>query len=170
MVHPRTSHPAVRKRRGDRSLRQTAPSNRPTSLEVRAAGAGQPTPDDCGDRPFGDHHGRLFRRKATRGYSLPLDPGSSRAWRFAWDPIFFEFCSAAAGALRFDFATYRSFDPATRRLYLLLKKVFWRSDSSPDFDLHDLALITMRHSINALELSATGSAVGVPRVATRRLR
>ncbi len=30
-------------------------------------------------------------------YSLPLDPGSSRAWRFAWDPIFFEFCSALRG-------------------------------------------------------------------------
>ena len=32
-------------------------------------------------------------------YSLPLDPASSRAWRIAWDPIFFEFCAAAAGAL-----------------------------------------------------------------------
>ena len=73
-------------------------------------------------------------------YSLPLDPGSCRAWRFAWDPLFFEFCSAAAGALRFDFETYRALDPASRRLYLLLKKVFWRSESSPEFDLRDLAV------------------------------
>jgi len=73
-------------------------------------------------------------------YSLPIDPGSSRAWRFAWDPIFFEFCSAAAGSLRFDFATYRSLDPASRRLYLLLKKIFWRSEISPEFDVSDLAV------------------------------
>ena len=81
-------------------------------------------------------------------YSLPIDPASSRAWRFAWDPIFFEFCQAVAGALRFDFHTYRTLDPASRRLYLLLKKVFWRSDVSPDFDLKDLA-------VNVLGFSAT---------------
>jgi len=73
-------------------------------------------------------------------YSLPLDPASSRAWRFAWDPIFFEFCQAASGSLRFDLPTYRALDPASRRLYLLLKKIFWRNDVSPEFDLHDLAV------------------------------
>ena len=73
-------------------------------------------------------------------YSLPVDPESSRAWRFAWDPIFFEFCQASAGALRFDFEMYRALDPACRRLYLLLKKIFWRADVSPEFDLHDLAV------------------------------
>jgi hypothetical protein len=73
-------------------------------------------------------------------YSLPLDPQSSRAWRFAWDPIFFEFCSAARGALLFDFQAYRALDEASRRLFLLLKKVFWRNAESPDFDLHDLAV------------------------------
>ena len=32
-------------------------------------------------------------------------------------------------------------DPAAgRRLYLLLKKIFWRNDFSPEFDLHDLAV------------------------------
>ena len=73
-------------------------------------------------------------------YSLPLDPTSSRAWRFAWDPIFFEFCSASAGALVFDLATYRELDPASRRLFLLLRKIFWRSDHSPTFTLRDLAV------------------------------
>ena len=76
-------------------------------------------------------------------YSLPLDPQSSRAWRFAWDPIFFEFCSAVRGALLFDFQTYRALDEASRRLFLLLKKVFWRNAESPDFDLHDLAVHTI---------------------------
>ena len=76
-------------------------------------------------------------------YSLPLDPASSRAWRIAWDPIFFEFCSAAAGALRFDFQIYRALDPASRRLYLLLRKLFWRLDVSPDFDMRELAVQTL---------------------------
>jgi hypothetical protein len=73
-------------------------------------------------------------------YSLPIDPQSSRAWRFAWDPIFFEFCQAVAGSLRFDLSTYRALDPACRRIYLLLKKIFWRNEVSPDFDLRDLAV------------------------------
>jgi hypothetical protein len=42
--------------------------------------------------------------------------------------------------LRFDFETYRTLDPACRRLYLLLKIIFWRADASPEFDLHDLAV------------------------------
>ena len=73
-------------------------------------------------------------------YSLPIDRKSSRAWRIEWDPIFFEFCQAAAAALRFDFQTYRALDPACRRLYLLLRKIFWRMDVSPAFDLCDLAV------------------------------
>jgi hypothetical protein len=73
-------------------------------------------------------------------YSLPIDPTSSRAWRFAWDPIFFEFCEATSGALVFDFGVYRQLDPASRRLFLLLRKVFWRSAMSPEFDLAELAV------------------------------
>jgi len=53
---------------------------------------------------------------------LPVDPESSRAWRIAWDPIFFEFVKASRGALRFDLAIYRQLDPASRRLFLLLRK------------------------------------------------
>jgi hypothetical protein len=81
-------------------------------------------------------------------YSLPLDPKSSRAWRIAWDPTFFEFCQAAAGALRFDFQTYRSLDPACRRLYLLFKKIFWRSEYSPAFDMRDLAVNVLGFSVS----------------------
>ena len=59
-------------------------------------------------------------------YSLPLDPDSSRAWRIMWDPLFFEYCQAAASQLSFDLETYRKLDHASRRLFLLLSKVFWR--------------------------------------------
>ena len=41
-------------------------------------------------------------------FSLPIDPASSRAWRFVWDPIFFEFCQAARGSLIFDLDVYRA--------------------------------------------------------------
>ncbi|MBW3541545.1 MAG: hypothetical protein KY476_14855, partial [Planctomycetes bacterium] len=73
-------------------------------------------------------------------YSLPLDRDSSRAWRFAWDPIFFEFARATGGTLGFDLALYRQLDAASRRLYLFLKKVFWRSDTAGPLDLRHLAV------------------------------
>ncbi len=73
-------------------------------------------------------------------YSLPLDADSSRAWRFAWDPIFFEFAQATGGALSFDLSLYRRLDAASRRLYLYLKKVFWRQETSPSLELRHLAV------------------------------
>jgi hypothetical protein len=73
-------------------------------------------------------------------YSLPLDTDSSRGWHFGWDPVFFAFAQATGGALSFDLALYRGLDAASRRLYLFLKKLFWRSDASPELDLHHLAV------------------------------
>ena len=73
-------------------------------------------------------------------YSLPRSQDASRAWRFAWDPIFWELCSATAGSLRFDMQTYRALSPAARRLYLLLKKLFWRGDQSPQLELRELGI------------------------------
>ncbi len=58
--------------------------------------------------------------------SLPVDPLSCRAWRITWDPIFFELVEAAAGHFRFDLATYRELDPASRRLFLFANKVLSR--------------------------------------------
>jgi hypothetical protein len=73
-------------------------------------------------------------------YSLPLDPDSSRAWRIVWDPLFFEFCQATGGQLVFDLETYRRMDCASRRMFLLLRKVFWRQKSSPAFEVRHLAV------------------------------
>jgi len=86
---------------------------------------------------------RAEHRKVSFGflsYSLPLDPNSSRAWRLSWNPMFFEIVQAASGHFRFDLATYRSLDPASRRLFLLLSKIFQRRATSPRFDLHNLAV------------------------------
>ena len=79
-------------------------------------------------------------------YSLPLSSDVARTWRFAWDPILWELCSATAGALRFDIGTYRDLSPASRRFYLLLKKLFWRSDHSPHFEIRELAVNTLGFS------------------------
>jgi len=73
-------------------------------------------------------------------YSLPANSVSSRAWRFVWDPIFFEFCQAARGSLVFDLETYRVLDFASRRLFLLLQKIFWRQPQSPAFDVRHLGV------------------------------
>jgi len=73
-------------------------------------------------------------------YSLPLDPSSSRAWRILWDQQFFELCAASGGSLHFDLETYRGLDAASRRLFVLLQKIFWRHDASPTFDVRHLAV------------------------------
>jgi hypothetical protein len=73
-------------------------------------------------------------------YSLPIDPQSSRAWRFVWDQQFFEFCQAAGGGLWFDLQTYRRLDFASRRLFVLLQKIFHRTDVSPSFDVKSLCV------------------------------
>jgi hypothetical protein len=86
---------------------------------------------------------RAEHRKVSFGflsYSLPIDPGSSRAWRIAWDPIFFDIIRAAGGSFRFDLATYKELDPASRRLFLLLSKIFWRRPVSPRFDVRHLGV------------------------------
>jgi len=73
-------------------------------------------------------------------YSLPLCRESSRAWRIVWDPLLFELISAVGGHLRFDLEMYRGLDPATRRLFLLLSKVFRRRATTPAFDLQYLGV------------------------------
>lgn len=86
---------------------------------------------------------RAEHRKVSFGflsYSLPLDPDSNRAWRIAWDPIFFDLVRPAGGSFRFDLATYRELDLASRRLFLLLSKTLSRRPSSPRFDVRHLAV------------------------------
>lgn len=79
-------------------------------------------------------------------YSLPIDPSSSRAWHFVWDQQFFRFCEATAGSFCFDMQLYRSLDYSSRRLFLLLQKIFWRNDHSPAFDIRRLAVNTLGFS------------------------
>ncbi len=73
-------------------------------------------------------------------YSLPVDPLSSRAWRIIWDPLFFEYCSGSRSCLSFDLNIYRQLDPASRRLYLFLAKIFWRREWTHWIDLQTLAV------------------------------
>ncbi len=73
-------------------------------------------------------------------YSLPIGPSSSRAWRFIWDQQFFEFCQATGGSLWFDLETYRRLDFASRRLFVFLQKLFYRSAKSPTMDVRKLCV------------------------------
>ena len=73
-------------------------------------------------------------------YSLPVDEESSRAWRIVWDPQFLVFSQAVAGSFCFDLTTYRSLDCGSRRLFLLLQKIFWRQPESSAFDVWQLAV------------------------------
>ena len=119
---------------------------------------------------------RAEHRKVRFGflsYSLPLDPDSSRAWRVAWDPIFFDLVKPLGGQFRFDLDTYRDLDPAARRLFLLVSKIFDRRDTTPRFDVRHLAVevlgfsptLAPRHQRQKLErvvavLAAAGVVAG----------
>lgn len=106
---------------------------------------------------------RSEHRKVSFGflsYSLPLEPESCRAWRIIWNPLFFELVQAGAGHFRFDLATYRSLEPASRRLFLLLSKIFQRRPTSPRFDLLHLA-------VNVLGFSPTISAADLKKKVRR---
>lgn len=82
------------------------------------------------------------RRVSLRffSYSLPVDLNSSRAWRIAWDPIFFEMVKAASGHFRFDLAIYRELDAASRRLFLFASKVLSRRTHLKALRLEDVAV------------------------------
>ena len=73
-------------------------------------------------------------------YNLPTDPHSNRAWRLSWDPTFLELVRHGASHLRFDLERYRSLDPASRRLFLFVSKIFHRRATLPQFDLQHLGV------------------------------
>jgi len=86
---------------------------------------------------------RAEHRRVSFGllsYSLPLSLESSRAWRIVWDPLLFELVSAVGGHLKFDLNVYRELDPASRRLFLVLSKLFRRSARTAVFDLRHLGV------------------------------
>jgi len=63
---------------------------------------------------------------------------SSRAWPFVWTPLFFE-CAMPHGITAVRPADLSALDPGQPRLYLLLKKIFWRRETSR-LDLRHLAV------------------------------
>ena len=79
-------------------------------------------------------------------YSLPIDRDSSRTWRFIWDQQFFELCRATGGGLWFDLETYRRLDCASRRLFVFLQKLFYRSASTPALDVRRVCIDTLGFS------------------------
>jgi len=117
-------------RRGGRQYRQFA-----AALERLSAVGYQ---NDAFYDPVRGEHRRVSFRLLS--YSLPLWDESSRAWRIVWDPLLFEFMLVSGGYLRFDLQTYRQLDAASRRMFLLLSKVFRRRAASPAFDLRYLGV------------------------------
>ena len=88
--------------------------------------------------PIRAEHCRV--RFSFLSYHLPLNPESSRVWRFHWDPVFFEFVRSVGGSLWFDLERYRSLSPAGRRLFLFVSKVFARSEQTPRMELRQMAI------------------------------
>ena len=85
----------------------------------------------------------LERTMGFLKFERPVNPQSSRQCRVVWDPLFLEFCRATAGGrLFFDLELYRQLDFASRRLFLLLHKLFGgkRGRTSPAYDVRHLAV------------------------------
>ncbi|MBX3438186.1 MAG: hypothetical protein KF861_11895 [Planctomycetaceae bacterium] len=95
------------------------------------------------DQIRGEHRRVSFR---FFSYSLPVDDDSDRAWRIAWDPIFFELAKGPAGHFRFDLAVYRELDAASRRLFLFASKVLSRRANLKALRLEHLAVDLMGFS------------------------
>jgi hypothetical protein len=73
-------------------------------------------------------------------YDVPTRNESLRPWRIAWDGVFFELCREAGGHLGFDLPAYRQLRPASRRLFLFLRKILHRKNASPVLDVRHLAV------------------------------
>ena len=81
-------------------------------------------------------------------YAMPTDLASSRAWRIVWDPVFFQFASAARGAMWFDLQIYRQLSLASRRLYLFARKLLGRrgADITHGIDVRQLVTDVLGYS------------------------
>jgi len=79
-------------------------------------------------------------------YTLPLDEKSSRAYRFLIDPLFFEICQATGGSLVCDFELCKQLSPRSRRMFMLLRKMFPRRDATPWLDLRHVCVDLMGYS------------------------
>lgn len=73
-------------------------------------------------------------------YDLPFKNQPDRAWRIAFDRLFFEYCGVAGGRLFFRWQIYRDLDVASRRLYLFLAKIFCRREWTHWLDVRELAV------------------------------
>ena len=66
---------------------------------------------------------------------VPLENEAERGWKFVFDEQFFSFANHAYGGLKFPFHLYRRYDPAARRLFLFLRKIFHRRTQTHSIDL-----------------------------------
>jgi hypothetical protein len=82
-----------------------------------------------------------------------LDRGRE-PWTIVWNPLFFRLVLHSQGFIWFDFTTYRELkQPAARRGFLLLQKIFHHSPTSPRYDLRSFAVNQLGYS-PSLELKS----------------
>ncbi len=75
-------------------------------------------------------------------------------WTIIWNPLFFRLLVHSQGFVWFDFVTYRDLkQPAARRGFLLLQKIFHHRETTPRFDLRSFAVHQLGYSPN-LELKS----------------
>ncbi len=95
------------------------------------------------DRQRGQHRDVGFHFLShdlpAAGESRP-DDQKREPWTILWDPLFFRLMDSSRGFVWFDFETFRALkNPAARRGYLLLRKIFHHRETSPRFDMRSFA-------------------------------
>lgn len=107
------------------------------------------------DRQRGQHRdvGFHFLSYDLSTETKPTDR-SREPWTLIWDPLFFRLMLQSQGFIWFDFQSYRKLkQPAARRGFLLLQKIFHHRDTTPKFDLKAFATNQLGYS-PSLELKS----------------
>lgn len=90
------------------------------------------------DRQRGQHRdvGFHFLSHDLPATSESRDDPGREPWTILWDPLFFRLMDTSRGFVWFDFETFRALkNPAARRGYLLLRKIFHHRETTPRFDM-----------------------------------
>lgn len=102
------------------------------------------------DRQRGQHRDVGFHFLShdlpSSGETRP-DDQKREPWTILWDPLFFRLMDSSRGFVWFDFETFRALkNPAARRGYLLLRKIFHHRETTPRFDMRAFATQQLGYS------------------------
>lgn len=95
------------------------------------------------DPVIGDYREELLRFVRA---SMPADPSSQRAYKFVFDPALLDVLRDKAGALHYDWPTFKDLGKAERRAFLVLSKIYHKRRSSPQWNVRYFGINVLGYS------------------------